>query len=66
MLPDCYISIYLDIKLVSGVHPAKYSNYTNVFKHLSLLAIFSPLSWMLLERLGGTLADWPRAFVIEE
>lgn len=46
ILSDCYIYIYLCIKLVSRGYPAKYSNYVNqnVFKHLSLLAIF-PLSW---------------------
>lgn len=46
ILSDCYIYMYLCIKLVSRGYPAKYSNYVNenVFKHLSLLAIF-PLSW---------------------
>lgn len=69
ILSDHYIYIYLCIKLVSRGYPAKYSNYVNqnVFKHLSLLAIF-PLSWswgvMLLGKLGGTLPYGPNAFLI--
>lgn len=43
ILSDCYIHMYLCIKLISRGYPAKYSNYVNqnVFKHLSLLAIFT-------------------------
>lgn len=68
ILSDCYIHV-LCIKLVSRGYPAKYSNYVNqnVFKHLSLLAIFPPfleLGVLSLGKWGGTLPDWPNAFLI--